>query len=75
MASDKKSFPLVVEIPVPWSNRPAVMKASFWLTVVLAVLIMIFVALQTEAWSDAINESNSVIQPDLLKSPSSASVH
>lgn len=44
MEKDKKTFPLVVEIPVPWSKRPAVMKTSFWLAVVLAVLVMLFLA-------------------------------
>jgi hypothetical protein len=44
MENDRKPAPFEAEIPVPWSDRPVVVKTSFWLAVVLAILIMAFAA-------------------------------
>lgn len=51
MANKQNPPPLVIEIPVPWSDRPMVVKASFWLAVVLAILTMAFAAAYMSDWN------------------------
>jgi hypothetical protein len=50
MENERKPAPFEAEIPVPWSDRPVVVKTSFWLAVVLAILIMVFATAYMWDW-------------------------
>lgn len=56
----------MIEIPVPWSDQPMVVKTSFWLAVVLAILITVFAAAYMWDW-----DINQIIgrEPALVVTP------
>lgn len=44
MHEEKKPAPLELEIPVGWAVRPIIIRVSFWLAVVFAVLLSLVAA-------------------------------